>query len=449
MAVLEMRAANKFAQEQHELDARMRALLDKAEQEGRGLTDAENGEYRKLEDALDASIDKAQKAAQLAAAREKLDERRALTAKLAEDETRNRRNPMQLPARMSGGQGAQGGGRDERRSLSQMYNEDGWPTAIDSPEYRSLFADVLRCRRNAESVHADFPELRTLTLATSNVAVPTIMANRIVEILQPLSPLFSWLPKIPAPEIGSVPVETGAGTAAWVADGSAVSLGDPSQTLKPVNIKTLGTGVAVSRATIDANAYPLEEYLSRKLATRLRNGFELGALRGTNTGNEPNGLLTELAANFSSQIFTGGAVGSVAANDFIDCEWKVSAEYRTGANLRWLISDAALKEVRKLKDTTGQYLWKLADAADLRLGIPGTINGYPYFISGYFEAAATTKIHSVLGNWDYFECHMRNSMDLFVDPYTSSASRVVNYYGWMRCQFLLTIGTAFGAIKYT
>lgn len=445
--MMETRTADNFAAEQHRLHERMKALLDGADKDGRQLNGTEEGEYRTLEKALDESLEKAQAAAKNAKMREALDGKRALAAGLVDEERRSRSNPQ--AASRGGSIGSSVGSiPGERRTLAAISESEGIFGALDSPEYRSRFADVIRCRADARALHAEMPELRTITTATSNAAIPTIMQNRIVELMQPLSPLFDLLTKLPAPEVGSVPVEATIGSAAWVADGSPVTLGDPTQTLKPIVAKSLGTGVAASRTMIDANAFPLEEYLSKKLAMRLRNGFELGALRGSGTGNEPKGILTDIAANYAGQIQAGGVVGSLTGDNFIDCEFKIPAEYRNGGSFQWLISDAALKEVRKLKDTTGQYLWKLADSGDLKLGIPGTINGYPYRVSGYFEAAATTKPCAILGNWEYFECYLRNSMDLFVDPYTASASRVVNFYAWMRMDFLLTVSQAFGVLRY-
>lgn len=454
-------AAEKFCNEQNKLSASMRELLDRADRELRGLTSAEKASYDAAEAQLDKSIADSQAAVAHDAMRTRLDSKAASTATL---ERRNQPNPqaanqnqrlaaggMTIPGIVGGqsvGSFSKASLGGESRNLNEVYAAEGWEGVLDSPEYRNLFNDCIRRRLAPELLHDQFAELRTLTMATSNIAIPTIMQNRIVELMQPLSPFYRLMTRLPAPEVGSVPVETGIGTAIWIADATAVTLGDPAQTLKTISAKNLGTGIGVSRTLIEGNAYPLEEYLSRKLSQRLANGFELGALRGSGAGNEPSGILTYIAANDAGQLEVTGAAGSLVSNDFFDIEYHIDAAFRFAGSLRWIIADPAVKEARMLKDTTGQYLWKLTDASSLKDGAPATINGYPYDICGQFAAAATTVPWGILGNWNFFECYERRAIEIFPDMYTASASRMVNFYAWWRGDFLVTLTKAFGIGKY-
>ena len=85
-------------------------------------------------------------------------------------------------------------------------------------------------------------------------------------------------------------------------------------------------------------------------------GNALGAHLATGTGSsQPAGIVTGATTGV-----TGGTAvsGAFTADNLIDLYFSVIAPYRNSPKCGWIMKDATLAAVRKLKDTTNQYLWQ-------------------------------------------------------------------------------------------
>lgn len=88
-------------------------------------------------------------------------------------------------------------------------------------------------------------------------------------------------------------------------------------------------------------------------------------VNGTGTG-QPRGITN----NTTGVTLTAGQTTTItSADSLIDLFHSVSPAYRDNAS--WLLHDNTVKIVRKLKDTTGQYIWQ----SGLQAGAPDTILG--------------------------------------------------------------------------
>lgn len=112
----------------------------------------------------------------------------------------------------------------------------------------------------------------------------------------------------------------------------------------------------------------------------------LGQLLGERLGRTANAKLTTGSGSSDVEgVVTAASSGVVLAStsaitydEIIDLEHSVDAAYRTGPKVGFMLSDATLKAVRKLKDGDGNYLWQ---AGNVQAGIPATINGYPFRVN--------------------------------------------------------------------
>ncbi len=97
-------------------------------------------------------------------------------------------------------------------------------------------------------------------------------------------------------------------------------------------------------------------------------GLGVGAafMNGTGT-NQPEGLASKAADN------TFAATTAITADELFDVEHSIKRPYRQ--NAAFILNDATIKLIRKLKDTDGNYLWR----PGITVGAPDTILGYPVF----------------------------------------------------------------------
>ena len=80
----------------------------------------------------------------------------------------------------------------------------------------------------------------------------------------------------------------------------------------------------------------------------------------------------------------------------IDLFYSLKAPYRKRAV--WILNDSTVKAIRKLKDSTGNYLWQ----PSLTAGQPDTILGRPVFTSAYMPAIAAGAKTILFGDFSFY-----------------------------------------------
>lgn len=140
--------------------------------------------------------------------------------------------------------------------------------------------------------------------------------------------------------------------------------------------------VRVSQELLEDSAFDMASELGSMLGERL--GRILNTQFTTGTGSaQPNGIVTA-----STLGVTAAGAAAITFDEIIDLEHSVDVAYRMGA--KYMLADATLKLVRKLKDSDLGYIWNRADA-----GAPAMLNGYEYVVNNDMPAA-TTGLKSVL-----------------------------------------------------
>jgi HK97 family phage major capsid protein len=152
--------------------------------------------------------------------------------------------------------------------------------------------------------------------------------------------------------------------------------------------KTLGSYtytsklVRISLQLLQDNIFSVDSWLTGKLGQRIGRAVSAHLATGTGTG-QPEGLITNAVAGKTG---AAGQVTSVITDDLYDLVHSVDPAYRTTS--RWVLSDSALKVVRKLKDSQNRPLWE----PSVQAGVPSTLLGYPITIdNGVPVPAASAK----------------------------------------------------------
>jgi HK97 family phage major capsid protein len=163
-----------------------------------------------------------------------------------------------------------------------------------------------------------------------------------------------------------VPKTTGRSTAAIISEAGTVTESDPAFGQVTLGAFKYGFTTQVSRELIDDTAVDLIGFLSMQGGAALGNGFGAHAMTGTGSG-QPTGLVV---GSTLGKTGATGAVGVPTADELIDLFFSVTAPYRNSSACAWMMRDATLAAVRKLKASgTGEYLWTPAAS----VGAPDTI----------------------------------------------------------------------------
>lgn len=154
----------------------------------------------------------------------------------------------------------------------------------------------------------------------------------------------------------------------------------------------LHVAVKVSEELLYDNAFNLESYLLNSFAKALGNAEEEAFLTGDGK-NKPTGILN---ATGGGEVGVTTAADSIKADEVIDPVYKLKRPYRK--NAAFITSDSTLAQIRKLKDSNGNYLWQPA----LTAGEPDRILGYPVYTSDYMPKIAKGAAVMAFGDFSYY-----------------------------------------------
>jgi HK97 family phage major capsid protein len=104
------------------------------------------------------------------------------------------------------------------------------------------------------------------------------------------------------------------------------------------------------------------------------------------------------AASLGVTGATTAAAGKFTADELIDLFYSVIAPYRNSSSCGWLMRDTTMGAVRKLKDTTGQYLWQ----PSIQVGVPDTLLSKPVNTDPNVAAVALGAKSVVFGDFSQY-----------------------------------------------
>jgi HK97 family phage major capsid protein len=226
------------------------------------------------------------------------------------------------------------------------------------------------------------------TLLDTNVPLPTSFVGQLYRVLVDTSTIRQTNPTVFSTSSGEnlvVPRATAYGQALWTAEGGALSAADPTVSSVTLGAHKLGVLVQVSRELLDDEGFDIVGFVASQAGMLIGIAVDTAYVAGTGT-TQPLGFTTPGQALVGAQAITGtgsttglptslgtGTVSFVGADALIELYHSVIPQYRARAS--WVMNDATVKIVRKLKDTTGQYIWQPALVA----GQPDSILGRPVY----------------------------------------------------------------------
>jgi HK97 family phage major capsid protein len=320
--------------------------------------------------------------------------------------------------------------------------------ARTSQEYETAFRSYLRTGDNTE--------LRVMsygTAANGGYTVPETVEARVVEKMRQSSVIRSIARTTVTPDDRKIPIQNAIPTAAIIGEGSSITASDATFTQLSVDSYKYATRVIASRELIQDSGINLEEYVIRNASEAIARAQDEHFWDGTDSG-QPMGVIKGATAGTPeitvTTLGTGNATSLASADATVDkvLDWIYSlpVQYRMGSAI--VTSDEVLKNLRKLRNTAGDYLWQASPVERMLAGGPaGTILGYPYYISEYVDAMAASKIVAVFGNFNYYEIFDRGATEIVVDPYSLSSTWQLQMVVVKRTDALRTLDEAFVALK--
>lgn len=255
-----------------------------------------------------------------------------------------------------------------------------------APEHRALMRSRFQAPQAAAGVG---------TGSAGGYAVPLDFRNTFVETLKYYGPML---------ELAEV-IETASGVnLPWPTNDDTANVG----AILAENTQVTEQDVTLGTASLDAYMYTsklvrvsfqllqdrpdFDTWLARKLGERVGRILNQHFTTGTGTA-QPDGIVTSATVGVTG---TGSfaTTGGVSGDNLIDLTESLDPAYGNGQGLRFMGHQTVRKAVRKLKDSTGQYLWQ----PSLQTGVPATLAGYEFTVNNDMPTLAQNSKSLLFGN---------------------------------------------------
>lgn len=300
-----------------------------------------------------------------------------------------------------------------------------------SDEYRTSFWDMMRSKAPLPSV---VNVLQEGTDSEGGYLVPDEYERTLVEALEEEN-MFRQLAKVIRTSSGDrkIPVVATKGTASWIDEEGAYTESDDSFGQVSIGAYKVGTMIKVSEELLNDSVFDLESYIAKEFARRIGAKEEEAFFTGDGSG-KPLGILA--ATGGAETGVTAASSTAVTADELMDLFYSLKSPYRKKAV--WVLNDSTIKAVRKLKDSTGQYLWQ----PSLVAGTPDTLLGRPMKTSAYMPVIAAGAKTIAFGDFSYYWIADRQGRSFKRLNELYAANGQVGFLGFQRVDGKLVLSEA-------
>lgn len=294
------------------------------------------------------------------------------------------------------------------------------------------------------------PELRALQAdqdaAGGYYTAPQQFVNRLIKAIDDQVWIRQWATPNTVTQAQSLGVPTLSADPADSDWTSELGTGNEDSTMafgkRELTPKPLAKRIKVSNKLLRLSP-DVESLAISRLAYKFAITFEKAAMTGTGA-NQPLGIFT--ASNdgipTSRDVSTGNTATSIQTDGLIEAKYSLKAGYWPRA--KWIFHRDAVKQLAKLQDDTGRYLWQ----ASITLGQPDMLFGVPLFVSEYAPNTFTTGLYvGMIG--DFSNYWIADALDFSMQRLNElyAATNQTGFIGRLESDGMPVLAEAFARVK--
>ena len=251
-----------------------------------------------------------------------------------------------------------------------------------------------------------------------------LLAGSFIEVLRNKAKVLQLGATVLSGLVGNVdiPRQTGASNTFWVGENGTLTESEGTFDKVSLALKSIGTYSMISRNMLLQSTPDIEMLVRADLIAQLALGIDKAALSGSGSSNQPTGITN--TSGIGSVV--GGTNGAAITIDhLIDLETAITSANAPEDSLAYLANARTIGALKKLKSTTGSYLWNGAMAGATQ-GTPGEINGYPVARSNQArgdltKGTGTNLSEIIFGNWSEVLIGEWGVLEIMPNPYDATA----------------------------
>jgi len=402
-------------QKRNEIITQARGMLDKADAEKRGLTAEETGTYDKMitdQDELRTKIEREERM---------LDLERDLAGKEGQ--------------RIADPAGKENGKEGRKLGITE------------TPEYFDMAMRFLQS--GTRGVTAD--EYRALSAGSSvdggYIVAPMQMVDSLIKFLDNDVLIRAKATKFRLARslsLGAPSLDTDISDADWTSElltgseDSSMKFGRRELTPHP-----LAKRIKISNKLLVSSVMDVEAIV------RARMGYKFGIVQENaflnGSGNQqPLGVFTASALGISTgrDVSTGNTATEMTFDGLIEAKYSLKGQYQRTAE--WIFHRDGVKQIAKIKDGDGQYIWQPAKTA----GDPDMLLGRPVSMSEYAPNTFTTGLYTgIFGDFSHYWIADAMDMQIQVLKELYAETNQTGYIGRLETDGMPVLEEAFARVK--
>lgn len=302
----------------------------------------------------------------------------------------------------------------------------------DARDEREQSAELTRSARGVRGMVVPIEALHTRApMLTSGVAGPlTTVQHRGDLFIDALRPA-SFAIQAGAQMVGgltsdvSIPRETTAPAASWIAEGGSIAEGNPVFDNVTLNATMLAACVTMSRKALLQGIPQMDDLLKRSINAQFASALDAAVISGSGVAPIPRGIQATVGIN----SFAAAGAAAVTWEEIIAAWAAVASDnIMPDSSMAWVAHPtvaAILRNTEKFAGSSGEPI--LGDVAEIRDGsiLAGTIMGRPAFETSHASATTLT-----LGRMSDVLIGQFGGVDFVIDEYTGASTGTIAIYAY-------------------
>lgn len=253
-----------------------------------------------------------------------------------------------------------------------------------------------------------------MQLGENGAVIPTTIANRILDTVKQIAPLYNLATKFNVKGKLDFPVTTKGISTAYATEFTVLTSSNVGFTKRTLDGFLVGALSKVSVSLINNAQFDIVSYVVNKVAESIGLFLEKEIISGVGT-TAMTGVLTDALVK---KVDTVADIPT--ADEFIAVQAEVPQQYQAGA--MWLVSKKTLLAMRQLKDENGRYFLQ----NDLTNGFGYTFLGKPVMVSDQMKD--TNVVYGDFSGY-YINVHENASIKVLNEKYADE--HAVGVVAWL------------------
>ena len=264
---------------------------------------------------------------------------------------------------------------------------------------------------------------QNITMGNNGAIIPTSIANRIISRVEEMCPIHAGATGFSVKGTLKVPVygDTANGhniTVGYQEEFKEITADAGRFTSVDLTGYLTGALTLIGQSVINNSEVNVLDFIVNEMAKRIALFIEKEELVGT-SGKATGALST-------TNILKAESTTAITADKLIELQAKVPTAYQ--ANACWTMHPNTLTALRKLKDSTGQYL--LQTNTGIANGFPYVILGKPVYVSDNMPEIAEGAKAILYGDYSGLGTNMREQIDIQLLTEKYATQHAVGIIAW-------------------